>query len=189
MRVTLLVLFVLVLGILFVTYPFKFKALLHINALKDVGFGAVKVMHVRLFCARFNISSTGKLNMDSGIKKKKKKKKPVTFRKVYFTCLAKLLTVKKVEILFDGGCKDSAYLVALLNGYINALSAIGVSWLINKYRHIRVFYNASPYFNENRLEISGSVVVAVSLLDIFLSVIYAYYCYKKEVIRRAKNDI
>ena len=187
MKITLIVIASVVLFNLAVCYPFKIKAALHINFLEDVGFGAVKVFAFKLFCAKFKLSPSGKLEVNSAVKKKKKKKKGTLIKKCYKKSLIKFLHIKKFEILLDIGYKDNAYFVSMLSGYLSVLSSSAIAVLQNKYKCIKTFHRINPIYSDNRLEVSGSLVVSFSLLHMVMSIVYAYWCFIKEKLKGASN--
>ena len=189
MREMLLEIFVLLFVVALILYPFKIKAVMHVNVFEDLAFLAVKVFDFKLFCARFTITKEGKLDIDKFKKKKKKKKDPLLLYS-YFTCLAKLLNIKKFELYFTSGFKNNAYHSAMLCGYVNVFSSIVCGLLLNKYKHIKIYSDIGADFENNRLELSGMVVVCFSLLDMLISVICAYKCYfqKKLKERRRKQN-
>lgn len=168
--------------LLVLTYPFKLKTAVHINFLEDVGFGAVKFLNLKLFCARFKITKNGKFEIHNAVKKKKKKKNK-TIRKKYFLCLASLLKIKKFEVMLDAGYEDNAYLLSMFCGYFSNLSSSLIAVLMNKYKGIKVFYRVNPFFKQNRLELSGSIVVSFSLLDMIVAIFCSYFCFMKSKIK------
>ncbi len=176
MKSLLLAIAIIVLVILIFTVPIKIKAAVHINVLEDVGFGSIKLMYQKLFCAKFRITGEGRLEVDNAVKKKKKKKKNY-IRKKYFACMLKLIDIKKFEIFVDSGSTYNAYVISMLCGYLSAMSSALIAMLINKYKHIKVFSSLKPSFDRDRLELSGSLVIAFSLLDMLLSIAYAYFSY------------
>ncbi len=186
MRIALLVVFISLLVLMVLTYPLKVKFALHVNVKDDVGFGAIKFMHLKLFCARFKISKTGKLEVNSAIKKKKKKKNKQIRRK-YFLCLMKVLQIRKFEIFLDVGGSQNASSVALACGYVSAIFSSIIAVLMNQYKGIKTFMRINPSYEETRLELSGSIVLSICALDIILSFVCAISCYVKSKIKEKLN--
>ncbi len=185
MKATLLIVFIVLFVVLLLVYPFKIKGAFHFNAIEDVGFVVLKVFVIKLVCMRFRFNNKGGLELKK-YKKKKKKKKPVTLLGSYFMSLAKKLDVKKIQFFFSSGVPDNAYLVCMVNGAVETISASMFAVLLNKYKHLKIFSDVDPVFNENKLEVTASVVVSFCLLDMLLSVIHAYIYYFK-LLRRAKK--
>lgn len=173
--------------VLIVIYPFKLKAVFHINVLEDLCFLAIKVFDIKLFCARFTITKEGKFDMDKFNKKKKKKKKDPLLLSSYFMCLAKMLHFKKLELFFTGGSSENAYYVSMLCGYVNAISSALYAVLLNKYKHIKIYSDIDPDYGQDRLELSASVVISFSLLDMIISVICAYKCYFQKKLKEKRS--
>lgn len=167
---------IVVLILLVLTTPIKIKAAIHINALEDVGFGSIKLMYHKLFCAKFRITGDGKIEVDNAVKKKKKKKKKY-LRKKYISCMLKLIDIKKFEIFVDSGSTYNAYFISMFCGYLSAMTSAMIAFLINKYKHIKVFSSLRPVFDTDKLELSGSLVIAFSLLDMIISIVYALFSY------------
>lgn len=187
MRELLLTLFVSLLAFCVLFYRFKVKAAFHFNVTSGLGFVSIKTMGVRLFSAKFELTEEGRFKFIRGVKKKKKKKKPKTLLMVYFTTLTKRLKVKKFELYFTLGSDKDAYKVSMICGYILALDAMFSAFLLDRYKHIKIFNDIDPIYDQNRLEASLSVVISFSLFDMLISVFAAYIKYFKVLKERRKN--
>lgn len=178
MKETLMIVVLICIALIIVSYPFKIRGAFHVNVLKDVGFIVIKLFWFKLFCARFKISSDGKLLVEE-IKKRKRKPNKMLLM-YYFSCLIKKIDVKKIELYFTGGSDSDAHYVSMLCGCISSISAAVFSVLINKYRKIKIYNNIEPNFSDNKLETTMAFAVRFSLLNVMSSLLCAYKSYFKK---------
>ena len=57
------------------------------------------------------------------------------------------------------------------------------SVLLDKYKHVKIFTDIDPIYNDDRLELSGAVVITYSILDLAVSILLGlvnYFKAKKE---------
>ena len=181
----LLILFIMFFVISVVIYPLKMKGAIHINVLENLGFAVVKVFNIRLFNARFKMAKDGHVSMEK--EKNKKKKKNKTLSQFYFMSLAKKVDVKKAEIFFVAGSSQDAFIVSVVNGFVNVVSTCVFTTLMNKYKSMKTLVCVEPDYEKEGLEITASGVISFSLFDMLLSVIYSVIHYLK-VKERKVND-
>jgi len=184
MREILLIVFTILLVGYVLVYPFKVKTALHFNVFEGVGFLSVKAFCFRLFSGKFMLTDDGKFEMQKKGKPKRKKKKPISLLYVYFTVLAKRLAVKKFEWYFTCGSENDARFVSMLCGYILSIDSMLSAFLLDRYKHIKIFNDIDPIYDKDRLEISASVVITFSLLDMIIGVVIAYYKYIKLLVEK-----
>lgn len=184
MREILLIIFLTLFITYVFVYPFKVKTALHFNVFDGVGFLSVKAFCFRLFSGKFTLTEDGTFEMQKRGKPKKKKKKPISLLYVYFTVLAKRLSVKKFEWYFTCGSDTDARFVSMLCGYILTIDSMLSAFLLDRYKHIKIFNDIDPIYDKDRLEISASVVITFSLLDMLIGVIVAYYKYIKLLMEK-----
>lgn len=186
MRAALIAFFSVLLLLLILTARIKIKAAVHVNIPENVGFGAIKFVSLKLFCAKFSIAKNGKISMESALKKKKKKKKAI-LRRNYIKAMLGLISVRKFEVFIDSGTTANASSLCLFTGFTEALCSAINAFLLNKYRNVKIFSGFTTSFDRPRLEISGSIVISFSLLDMMISIIYAYFMYFKFKLKELKN--
>lgn len=172
--------------LLVILYPFKFKIALHSNVFEMVGFVSVKAFCFNLFSGKFTMNEKGEFSLEKNKKKKPKKKKPISLLSVYFSTLLKRLNVKKFEWYFTCGSNTDARLVSLLCGYVLSFDAIVSAILLDKYSHVKIYNDIDPIYDDDRLEVSASVVVSFCLLDMFVAVFIAYRNYF-QLLKEKKN--
>lgn len=180
-------LFAIILFVLLVLiYPFKFKIALHLNVFDMVGFVAIRAFWFKLFSGKFIVDENGKFVLEKKNKKKTKKKKPISLLSEYFSVILKRLNVKKFEWYFTCGSNTNASFVSLLCGYVLSLDAIVSGILLDKYKHVKIYNDIDPIYNEDRFEASASIVVSFCLLDMLIGLFVAYRNYFK-LIKEKKN--
>ena len=171
------------LAVLVIIYPFKFKVALHFNVLELVGFIAVKSFGLNIVSAKILIDEDGKPQVEIGKRKKKKKKKPFSYSQAYFMSLGKRLEVKKFEVYLSYGQQSDAYLTSMACGVVLMFDSMLSSVLLDKYKHVKIFTDIDPIYNDDRLELSGAVVITYSILDLVISILLGlinYFKAKKE---------
>ena len=178
--------FIVLLVLYILIYPFKVKGAIHFNVFEEIGFISIKVFCFRIFSAKISLDENGKFHLQTPGKPKKKKKKPKTLMASYFVTIGKRLEIKKFEWYFTCGSNENAQFVSMLCGYILSLDAILSAILLERYKHVKIFNDIDPIYNEDRLEVSSSVVVSFRLLDMIVGVVIAYKNYLK-VLKERKN--
>lgn len=184
MRDTFLVVCVLLFVVLILWYPFKVKIAVHLNVFDAIGFVSIRSLCFKLFSAKIQINENGRLELLQAKKKQQKKRKPFSLLSVYFMTLAKRLSVKKFEWYFTYGSNKNADIVALICGYVLAFDSIVSGVLLNRYNHVKIYNDIDPIFDDNRFEVSTSVVVSFCLFDMFVSVFIAYVNFFKLKLRK-----
>ncbi len=183
MKQGLIIALLVVLVVLVIIYPFKFKLALHFNVLELVGFIAIKFLGFNLVTMKLYIDENGKPCIQRGKKKKKKKKKPFSYRQAYFMSLGKRLEIKKFEIYLSYGQASDAYLTSMACGVVLMIDSLLSSVLLDNYKHVKIYTDIDPIYNDDRLELSGAVVITFSILDLVVSVLLGlvnYFKVKKE---------
>lgn len=178
MKTILIAIFVLIFVFMVVLYPFKIKWYFHFNLLKNMGFVVFKVMFIKLLCEKIKINERLEFEAEGEKTKNKKNKK---FFKEYVLLLAKKVDVKHLDLFCDVGVGDDAYFVSMLSGYINAIGSALFSVFLNKYKDIKICYNTIPYYQEEKLEFAGKIIVSFNLINVFVSLYLARKTTKKEV--------
>ncbi|MBQ7467167.1 MAG: hypothetical protein IJS74_03765 [Clostridia bacterium] len=170
---------IVVLAVLVLVYPFKFKVALHFNVIELVGFIAVKSFGLNIISMKILIDENGKLDIEIGKRKKKKKKKPFSYSQAYFMSLARRLEVKKFELYLSYGQASDAYLTSMACGVVLMIDSMLSSILLDNYKHVKIFTDIDPIYNDDRLELSGAVVVTFSIFDTAISILLGFINYLK----------
>ena len=164
MRNLLIVFFVLGLIVLIVLFPFKTRLMSHINLLEKKCYYSVKSWMIKLFCGKICIVD-GKLqmnNLDTFLTGNIDK----DFIKQMSAEILSKLDVKKVEIFFTGGFKDSSFSSAMLCGLILSAVETLYGYLSLSFDNVRMYKDINPTFNEDNLELTFDVVVSISLMQL-----------------------
>lgn len=167
--------------LLIIFYPFKIKAMFHVNLFKNVGFVVIRIFGINVFGARFNISDNGKFDVKR-MKKKSHNNKNKKLTKEYFKCLAKEVDVKKIELIIDLGIEKDAYKTAMFCGELHSFASILYAYALRKYKHINILSFIEPKYSEDVLEASGAFVASLCLMDMIKSICCALKKVKKKEV-------
>lgn len=96
------------------------------------------------------------------------------------------IDVKKVELFFTGGISDNSFSSAIICGSISSMVETIYSYFSQKYDNVKLYKDVIPTFNENNLELTFDIVISISLLGIFLSILRALVKTKNK--KESKNE-
>lgn len=180
MKSLLIVFFIAVLILMLTFFPFKVRSMIHLNLIERKCFYCFKFWRIKFLCGRAQIDNSLGLkiensnNLISG-------KLNQTFTKNLASELLKQIDVKKIELFFTGGFVDDSYSSAIMCGTVNAFVQSVYSILSQKYKNVRMYEDVTPTFYETNFELTGDVVIKISLFQIFVSLIKASKIKNKEL--------
>ncbi len=172
MKSMLIVFFILVFILMILTFPFKVRMMLHANLIELKSFYCFKFWRLKFLCGMAKLDEQGKVEVknsnnlfDGDINK--------VFAKNMAKELLDRLDVKKMELFFTGGFVEDSYVSALVCGGVTSAVRTFYGYLSERYENVKMYEEVTPTFHETNLELTFDVVVSVSFMHIFLSIIKA----------------
>ncbi len=179
MKGVLIVFFTLLLLIFLLILPFKVRMMGHFNLIEMKGFYSIKVLFIKILNGKIEFQN-GKIIVDNSVNflggKMNKR-----FARFLMKKLLASIDVKKLELYFTGGTAYNSFSSAMICGSMCSLVQTIYSFLSNKFDNVKLFEEISPTFNETNFELTFDACVAISLLQVLLSLIGAEIEKKKEV--------
>lgn len=176
MQKVLIVFFIVFFVILVLVFPFKTRAMAHINLLELKCFYSVKIWLVKILCGMANFENE-RLNIlnDKTIFSGEYDDKFKTFSKE----VLKRIEVKKVELFFTGGAEDNSFTSAMVCGTMLSIVETIYAKLSLLYDDVKMYKDIEPTFKEDNFELTIDFVASISVVKLIISVIKS----KKELKR------
>ena len=166
MQKVLIVFFIVFFVIMVLVFPFKTRAMAHINFLELKCFYSVKIWIVKILCGMANLEND-RLNvfnektLFSGDFDEKFK----TFAKM----VLEKIDVKKVELYFSGGFVDNSFSSAIVCGSVLSIVESIYGYLSLKYGDVKMYKDIEPTFKEDNLELTIDFVASISVIGLIIA--------------------
>ena len=167
MQKVLIVFFIVFFVILVLVFPFKTRAMAHVNLLELKCFYSVKIWIVKILCGMANFENE-RLNVfnDKTIFSGEYDDKLKAFSKE----VLKHISVKKVELFFTGGAKDNSFSSAMICGTMLLIVETIYANLSLLYEDVKMYKDIEPTFKEDNFELTIDVVASISVVNLLISV-------------------
>ena len=167
MQKVLIVFFIVFFVILVLVFPFKTRAMAHVNLLELKCFYSVKIWIVKILCGMANFENE-RLNVfnDKTIFSVEYDDKLKAFSKE----VLKHISVKKVELFFTGGAKDNSFSSAMICGTMLSIVETIYANLSLLYEDVKMYKDIEPTFKEDNFELTIDFVASISVVKLLISV-------------------
>ena len=167
MQKVLIVFFIVFFVILVLVFPFKTRAMAHVNLLELKCFYSVKIWIIKILCGMANFENE-RLNVfnDKTIFSGEYDDKLKAFSKE----VLKHISVKKVELFFTGGAKDNSFSSAMICGTMLSIVETIYANLSLLYEDVKMYKDIEPTFKEDNFELTIDFVASISVVKLLISV-------------------
>ncbi len=188
----LIFLFVIIVLILVITFPYLVQFDIRFNILKLKG--KVEIKFLKFVKLKFNIRiKNGYIYINH---KNKLKKEKLTDQTISFRYLIKLLNQMyfreqflHVDLRANFGYKYDAKDTAVASGYIDVISKSILSQFKNHKKSTHIFVSVEPKYNEDIFNFRLETSVRISMFDVLYSAILAWYYLRREENEKTRKLI
>ena len=168
----LIVFFIVSFVIMILSFPFKTRLMCHINLLEMMGFYSLKIMRLKLLSGKIYTNELQEFMVENSVDLiTSSYNKP--FVKALTKELFEKIDVKKIEMYFTGGFIEDSSSSALMCGAITSFVQTAYSYLSMTYENVKLYEDVEPTFDDNNLEVTFDGVVAISFINIMISIVKA----------------
>lgn len=176
---------VIIASILLVYFLFVFKLnikiKLHLNLTNLSAYYSIKILFIKLLCGRTLIENNNLIIQNTHNLILKNDKEYKIKQGLFIKQLVKHISVPKIELFFDFGTQNDAYLSSMVCGQIQILFGSICAYILAKNKMAHTLESVSPKYNQDVCEFSTKCILAISLYEIIKSKIIANKQHKENL--------